>query len=258
VPIRGTRHQCRDDLDIPVGEPEDLFARVPRAHPSRVPEGWQHGLFHRLAIAALACADKVDCVRVLELGWWGDYSAEFVSREYFGFGKEPGFQPLLITTGWLSTAWQPTLHEIADALGVAIDDYCVVYETDSLDYDIETGFGTVRAGTASAVHFELQGLVDGQPVVVVEHNDLVGRDAGKKWKLPYGPSEMAYRIEIEGDPAYSVELNMGPEPGAKMTAMPVVNSIPAVCQASPGLKSPLEIPRYWSRNVSARKAAAHD
>jgi hypothetical protein len=94
---------------------------------------------------------------------------------------------LLVTTGWLSTAWTPTLHEIADALGVVID-YHVVYETDSLDYDIETGFGTVRARTASAVHFELPGLVDGRPVVVVEHNDLVGWDAVKKWKLPYGPS----------------------------------------------------------------------
>jgi hypothetical protein len=62
---------------------------------------------------------------------------------------------LLVTTGWLSTAWTPTLHEVADGLGVVID-YHVVYETDSLDYDIATGFGTVRAGTASAVHFELQ------------------------------------------------------------------------------------------------------
>ena len=30
-----------------------------------------------LAIAALACGDRIDCVRVQELGWFGQYSAEF-------------------------------------------------------------------------------------------------------------------------------------------------------------------------------------
>ena len=203
-----------------------------------------------LAIAALACADRVDCVRVMELGWWGDYTAEFVCREYFGFGQPPGYQPLLITGGFLRKMWEPTLHEIADALGIKIEDYRVVYETDTLDHDIECGFGTVKAGTAAAVHFELQGLVNGKAVVIVEHNDLVGRGVGTKWKLPYGPEEVAYRIEIEGDPAYSLELNFAYGPGLKMTAMPPVNSIPAVCAATPGLKGPLDIPRYWSKNVS--------
>lgn len=202
-----------------------------------------------LAIAALACADKVECVRVMELGWWGDYTAEFVCREYFGFGQKPGYQPLLISGGFLRKMWDPTLHEIADALGRKIEDFKVVYETDSLDHDIETGFGIVRAGTAAAVHFELQAISGGRQIVVVEHNDLVGRNVGERWKLPFGPGEVAYRIEIEGDPAYSLELNFDYGPGLKMTAMPPVNSIPAVCAASPGLKGPLEIQRYWSRNV---------
>jgi hypothetical protein len=31
--------------------------------------------------------------------------------------------------------------------------------------------------------------------------------------------------------------------------MPVINAIPAVCAARPGLLGPLDIPRYWARNV---------
>ena len=58
-----------------------------------------------LAIASLAVANRVDCIRVMELGWWGDYTAEFVCREYFGFGKPPGFQPLLVTGGFIETMW---------------------------------------------------------------------------------------------------------------------------------------------------------
>ncbi len=34
-----------------------------------------------LAVAALACADRVDRVRVQELGWFGNYTSEFSMRE---------------------------------------------------------------------------------------------------------------------------------------------------------------------------------
>lgn len=206
-----------------------------------------------LAVAALACADRVDCIRVMELGWWGDYTAEYLCREYFGFGKAPGFAPLLVTSGFIREMWAPTLLHIAAQLGVQIDDWVVLYETDSLDHDIETGFGTVRAGTASAVHFELRALSRGQPIAIVEHVDLVGRDAGKQWAAPFGPKELAYRVEIEGDPAYSLELNFDYPASGKISAMPAVNAIPAMCLARPGLLSVFDVPRYISRNISARR-----
>jgi 2,4-diaminopentanoate dehydrogenase len=116
-----------------------------------------------LAIASLATANRVDCIRVLELGWWGDYTAEFVCREYFGFGKEPGFQPLLVTGGFIEKMWAPTLYQLAEVLGAGVEELRVVYETDGLDHDVQTGFGTVAAGTASVVHFELQALSGGRP-----------------------------------------------------------------------------------------------
>lgn len=202
-----------------------------------------------LAINALACADRVDCVRVMELGWWGDYTAEYLCREYFGFGQPPGYQPLLVTGGFIQEMWAPTLLHIASHLDVPVESWVTLYETDSLDHDIETGFGTVSAGTAAAVHFELQAISGGKPIAIVEHVDLVGRGAGKKWAAPFGPKELAYRIEIEGDPSYSLELNFDYPASGKVSAMPAVNAIPALCAARPGLLSAFDIPRYWSRNI---------
>lgn len=207
-----------------------------------------------LAIAALACADRVECVRVQELGWFGNYTSEYSMREYFGFGHPTDFVPILVSGGFLKEMWAPTLLHIADALGVEIDDWNLVYESDGLDHDVETGFGTIAAGTASVVHFELQALADGRPIAIVEHADRVARGAGPQWPQPYGPRDLSYRIEVEGDPSYSVELNFsGPgSNGLKITAMPAINAIPAVCEAEPGVKGPLDIPRYWARN--ARRA----
>jgi 4-hydroxy-tetrahydrodipicolinate reductase len=202
-----------------------------------------------LAIAALACADRVECVRVQELGWWGDYTAEFVCRQYFGFGQSPDFEPILISGGFLKTMWAPTLLHIADVLGVEVDDWNVLYETDSVDHDVETGFGTVTAGTPSVVHFELQALSRGRPIAIAEHADRVARGAGPQWPVPFGPEELSFRIEVEGTPTFTLELNFDGSSGYKMTAMPAINAIPAVCAAEPGVKGPLEIPRYFARNA---------
>lgn len=203
-----------------------------------------------MAIATLAAADRVDCVRVLELGWWGHYTAEYVCREYFGFGKPPGFKPRLITSGYLQVQWEPTLRHIADVLGVEIDGWEVGYEVDCLDHDVQTGFGVVAAGTAAAVRFELRAMSRGAPIAVCEHVDQVAREAGRHWKQPFGPYDCVHRIEIEGEPALTVEIGCPPGFGAAMRcAMPVINAIPAVCAARPGLLGPLDIPRYWSRNI---------
>lgn len=204
-----------------------------------------------LAIAALAGANRVDCVRVMELGCMAEYTAEFVFREYFGFGKPPGYQPLLVTGGFMKQMWAPTLHAIADVLEVELEEIRLVYETDCLDHDIHVGIGEVKAGEASAVHFMLQGWSGGKPIVIVEHNDLIDMAAGTQWPRPHGPRNMAYRIEVEGDPSFTIEQNFSHYDGCKICAMAVINAIPAVCAADPGLKGPLEIPRYWSRNVRA-------
>ena len=46
-------------------------------------------------------------------------------------------------------------------------------------------------------------------------------------------------------------MNFG-KGGQVLSAMPAVNCVPAVCQAKPGLLGPLDVGRYWARNVTAR------
>jgi hypothetical protein len=204
-----------------------------------------------LAIAALGVANRIDSVRVIEFACFANYTAEYASREYFGFGQEPGYQPILVTGGVIEQMWSPTLYRLAEVLGVEIDEFRVTYETDSVDHDLEVGFGTVAAGTAAVVHFELQALNHGRPFAVVEHVDRLPRDpreAGTQWPQPYGP-ETSYRIEIEGDPSFNVELGGH---SSLFNVMPLLNCIPALCSAPAGLLGPLDMPRFFSRNVTPR------
>jgi hypothetical protein len=84
--------------------------------------------------------------------------------------------------------------------------------------------------------------------------DCVARDVGKQWKQPYGPTDLSFRVAVEGDPSFEVELTFR-KGGDTLSAMPVLNAIPAVCQARPGLLGPLDVPRYWSRNVAPAQRA---
>jgi hypothetical protein len=206
-----------------------------------------------LAIAALATANRVDEVRVLELGYFLNYTAEYASREYFGFGKPMGHIPELVTGGFIEEMWTPTILRIADALDVEIDEFVTVYETAPAAEDIQTGFGLVEKGTAAVVRFELQGRKQGRNVVVVEHVDrltdnLIG--PAKNWKVPFGPQHHGYQVEITGDPTFTIEMNF--PSGGPFICMPVINAIPAVCEAPAGLLTPLQVPRYWTRNVTAK------
>jgi hypothetical protein len=235
--------------------PPDLLARFDAAcrkgkssaYFTSIDPGWATS---ELTIAALAIANRVDSVRMIEFANFRPYTAEYSAREYFGFGQPPGYQPELVTKGVIQQMWAPTLHRIAEVLGAEIDEFHTAYATDTVGYDIECGFGTVKAGTAAVVQFELRGLKAGRPLVTLEHVDRLVDDplAFPQWSTPKSP-EASYRVEVNGDPSYSIELNGH---HTIWCSTPIINCIPALVDAPPGILGPLEMPRYWSRNVTAR------
>jgi 4-hydroxy-tetrahydrodipicolinate reductase len=98
----------------------------------------------------------------------------------------------------------------------------------------------------------LQALSRGRPFLFLEHINYVLKDLGhctKPWSKPNAPTT-AYRIEVHGDPKYDLELQCA-QP-SQWCATPVINCIPAVVAAPPGLVRPRDVPRSWSRNVTAR------
>jgi hypothetical protein len=88
----------------------------------------------------------------------------------------------------------------------------------------------------------------GRPFAVVEHVDSVTTETtGLEWRRPHAPVDLGYRIEVEGEPRFSLELTVD---DGLVAAMPVINAIPAVCEARPGLLGPLDVPRYWARGLA--------
>ena len=114
--------------------------------------------------------------------------------------------------------------------------------------------GTIAKGSMAALRFEVQGIVDGRPVLVVEHVTRMHDDLGPDWPR----SDGGYEIIIEGVPRMVCRLDMEDEHGdhavggVVLTATRLVNAIPAVCDAPPGLLSALDLPLITGRGLLRR------
>ena len=82
----------------------------------------------------------------------------------------------------------------------------------------------------------------------------MSRDVAPDW--PTSEFDATYRVDIEGDPDVHCAMNLGEAEGhgaghAAMaaTAMRVVNAVPYVVDAPPGLLSSLDIPTTLPRHV---------
>ena len=141
---------------------------------------------------------------------------------------------------------------VADALGWKVDALREEHQRLPAPETFDTAMGTIEQGTCAGVRFEVQGMVDDRPAVVAAHVNRLRADIGPDWpSLSDGRS--GYRMEISGSPSYTCEVEpIGDhgdhnEAGILGTAMRIVNAIPAVCAAPPGLVSPLDLPLFTGR-----------
>jgi 4-hydroxy-tetrahydrodipicolinate reductase len=204
-----------------------------------------------LPLTLTGLCGRWDEVRVLEIINYATYDQPQVLFETMGFGKPLDHTPLLLTPGTLEFAWGGTVRLLADGLGVALDAIRAVHERRPAVRPIRIGTHTVEPGTMAALRFEVQGLVGGRPAIVVEHVTRLDDELAPEWPRGNG----SYRVIVKGVPVIRCELEFEDEHGdhavggVVLTATRIVNAIPAVCQAPPGLLSALDLPLVTGRGL---------
>jgi hypothetical protein len=206
-----------------------------------------------LPILLMSACERVDAVRVMEVVNYATYDQPTVLFDTMGFGKPLDHTPLILIPGVLTIAWGPIVHALAAALGARVDEIREVHERLPAPETFAIPSGTVRAGTAAALRFEVQGIVRGRPAIVVEHVTRLRDDLAPAWPQPTGSG--CYRVRIDGSPSLTCELTLAGDDGDHntgglvATAMRILNAIPAVCAARPGLVTPLDLPLYTARGL---------
>ena len=191
-----------------------------------------------LPLVLSGVSERIEEVRCSEILNYNTYNQPMVLFGIMGFGGAMDEVPFLLTPGVLTMAWGSVVRQIAAGLGVTLTDVTEWYEREPAPEDFEVDAGTIKAGTAAALHFEVRGMVGDRAVVVLEHVTRLRDDLGATWPQPAGQG--CYRVEIKGEPNYTLDLQlMGTDgdhntAGLKATAMRLVNAVPAVDRGAAG------------------------
>jgi 2,4-diaminopentanoate dehydrogenase len=122
--------------------------------------------------------------------------------------------------------------------------------------DIVTDGVSIAAGHVGGMDVKWYGTVDGRDVLAVKQRWIASHDLEPGWTVEHG-----YRVDIVGDPCVHVRVDLMPTAedladltprrmraiGLRITAAPLVNAIPAVCAAAPGIATYAELPAISAR-----------
>lgn len=212
---------------------------------SGIDPGWGNDLLPAL-VSGLA--SEIDQVRCQEIFDYSTYDAEDSVRYIVGMGQPMDYEPPMVAPGIPSMVWGGQVRLIARALGVEVDELRETVERRALDGDVTTALGAFAAGTQGALRFEVQGIVGGEPRIVIEHVTRISASCAYDWPMPPDGGDGAHRVIIEGRPRIEVNVEATDEGGNRAAggnataANRLVNAIPWLRTAPPGLYDGLDVP----------------
>ncbi len=199
-----------------------------------------------LPILLTGICGRVDRVRMMEIMSYEHYDDADTQFRWFGFGAPIDSElPPYLSEGRLTRYWGPTVELVAAGVGVEIDEIRETTDRLPTPVPLEVDAGRVEAGTVGALRFAVRGFHAGAEVVTLEHITRLHPSAAPEWPQPLVPDGM-YRIVIEGWPSFELTLFGTDEHGEHYpaleaaTAFRIVNRIPDVCEAVPGILTPFD------------------
>jgi 2,4-diaminopentanoate dehydrogenase len=155
-----------------------------------------------------------------------------------GFGEHPDADAQGFSLDFLNFYWESILHYLAEAFGITFDEVHHFREFATTETAFVTTSGLdIPAGSIAALHWGLEGLVDGRRRVCVEHYERLDAAIAPDWPQP--PQRGGYRFTIVGQPGISVDIAFeGQDPltdAMVTTSNRAVNVLAAVHAAPAGI-----------------------
>lgn len=218
--------------------------------------GINPGYADYLAAVASGVSRNVEHVRVIEsfnIGLWaGD-----ANQDELGWGRpagDPGHADDIVKA---TAPFGDALEGMAELFQVSLDDIrCEVQFAHTVSDVNDIPGRTIKAGTVGGIDARWIGRVGGVDVLEANVRWTITADVNPAWDIA-----MAYQIEVRGYPQVNIRAEVLPADmenmsiedmmaiGSVITAMPVVNAIPAVVAAKPGIVTYADLPPQVSRLV---------
>ncbi|WP_406002722.1 dihydrodipicolinate reductase [Streptomyces sp. NBC_00829] len=212
---------------------------------SGVDPGWGNDV---LPLLISGLGTTVDVIRCQEIFDYSTYEQEDSVRYLVGMGQPMDYEPPMLLPTVPTMVWGGQIRLMARALGAELDEIRETVDRRPLDATVSTRtMGAFTAGTQGAVRFEVQGIVEGEPRIVIEHVTRIHPACAPDWPTPPN-GDGAHRVIIEGRPRIEVTVEAVDEgenrsAGGNATAVGrLVGAIDWLVDAEPGLYDALDIP----------------
>ncbi|MGQ4386914.1 NAD(P)H-dependent amine dehydrogenase family protein [Streptomyces sp. SAS_270] len=213
---------------------------------SGVDPGWGNDV---LPLLVSGLGTTIDAIRCQEIFDYSTYDQEDSVRNLVGMGLPMDHEPLMLAPSIPTMVWGGQIRLMARALGAELDDIRETVQRRALETTVTTRtMGEFAAGTQGAVRFEVQGIVDGEPRIVIEHVTRIHASCAPDWPTPPDGGDGAHRVIIEGRPRIEVTVEATDEgenrsAGGNATAVGrLVGAIDWLVDAEPGLYDALDVP----------------
>jgi len=197
-----------------------------------------------LPLVVSSMSRRMDCMTIDE---YADIPASCPDFQCaaMGFGRQAGekFDPHLLRH--ISHGFEQSVNVIAKALHLPLDGFDVSGEAANAKERFLLSGGTpVEKGTVAAQRITVSGMRNGKPIIRYRLNWYCSTNVDKDWDL----RRSGWRLLIEGETPIDVNVTF-PVAGDKVspamaaiTGYRVINAVPYVCAAAPGIRTTAELP----------------
>ena len=201
---------------------------------------------------ASSCAE-VHSIRAFEILDYSDYD-KLETLQAVGLCVNPE-QLAGKSPDALLSVWRSVPEYVAQGIGAKLDDVRVVADFRTAPETFVTHRGiTVEKGVIAGLRFSVEGRVENEPVIAIEHISRMREDIAPEW--PRLQPKGGYRIEIEGSNPVHADFHLALPGGTgnsfadamASTAARAVNAIEFACEATPGVKTFNDLPMITGRH----------
>jgi hypothetical protein len=206
-----------------------------------------------LPLALSGMVRRLEKLTVQERANWSVYDSPRITFDNMRFGHPPEQATLEANpfARFNSGIFQEQIHMLADGLGARLDAVTERQELVTSPSDQDVRAGRIPRGTVSGQRYVWQGVAGGRPLIEIEALWTIGAGYPDDWPKPRD----GWTVVLEGDPSLRTHFLSGASFARRdvpieehvhsadiATAMQAVNAIPALCEAPPGIRSPLDLP----------------
>jgi hypothetical protein len=221
--------------------------------------GFEPGFVNVVAGFLSGACRRVHSVKLVETFDCTQYPVRDVWA-VLGFAKPPRerFVEVDPATARYGLGYFETLDLVADMLGVELESKQGLVENALAIRDFDLGWIKFAKGTVAGQRRSYRGFRHGRVVVELAVCWTMSDDAlDPQWPDPEG-----FKVEIEGEPRVDAVIRFGAPHDSDLTvekdvksllsvgtAMAAVNAVPHVCDAAPGVMTPLDLPVTGTRGA---------